>query len=522
MTPADRQYRLASPEAGRSLLRRLAERSSLEAESPRRHTRTYLDTFDWRLHRACAILVAESSNQRTTLVLSRGADQRALRTTVSALPAFGEDLASGKLRDFIVPRTGIRRLLSLLEISIESQLVRVLDERRKTVVRLRLEERTVRSPKVRELPPVLKVEPLKGYRREFETVIRELSEESELEEHGIGEQEEALESIGRRPRDYSSKIRVNLVGQAPASGEIRRILLTLLATLVANEEGLRGDLDTEFLHDFRVSVRRTRTALSQIKDVFSTAVLERFKPEFSWLGKLTGPTRDLDVYLLKMKDYRSRLPRAVSGDLEPLRKFLEAHRQVEREKLLEGLDSARFAALVEDWRQYLEQPSGESPEPAGAHRTTIEVATREIKRAYKRLLKRGRSIDAETPATALHRLRIDGKKLRYLLEFFRSLYDQQEMDDLIGALKRLQDNLGDFNDYGVQQAMLSTFGQQMVDEGFTSARALMAMGRLVDKLELGEAAERRRFARRFAEFDSRENRRRYKKLFDSASRKSRG
>jgi hypothetical protein len=61
--------------------------------------------------------------------------------------------------------------------------------------------------------------------------------------------------------------------------------------------------------------------------------------------------------------------------------------------------------------------------------------------------------------------------------------------------------------------MLGVFGQQMVEEGVTSAAALMAMGRLVDKLELGEAAERARFADRFAEFDSRKNRRRYEKLF---------
>jgi hypothetical protein len=62
--------------------------------------------------------------------------------------------------------------------------------------------------------------------------------------------------------------------------------------------------------------------------------------------------------------------------------------------------------------------------------------------------------------------------------------------------------------------MLSTFGQQMLDEGFASARALMAMGRLVDKLEKEEAAERSRFAKRFAEFDSKKNRRRYKSLLE--------
>ena len=50
-----------------------------------------------------------------------------------------------------------------------------------------------------------------------------------------------------------------------APGEIH---LALLGILLANEPGLRANLDTEFLHDFRVAVRRTRALLGQIKQVF--------------------------------------------------------------------------------------------------------------------------------------------------------------------------------------------------------------------------------------------------------------
>ena len=42
----------------------------------------------------------------------------------------------------------------------------------------------------------------------------------------------------------------------------------LLDIMVANEPGMRADLDTEFLHDYRVSLRRTRSLLGQIKNVF--------------------------------------------------------------------------------------------------------------------------------------------------------------------------------------------------------------------------------------------------------------
>ena len=94
--------------------------------------------------------------------------------------------------------------------------------------------------------------------------------------------------------------------------------------------GLKRDIDTEFLHDFRVSVRRTRSCLGHIKRVFPPGEVEEFRKEFAWLGSLTGPTRDMDVYLLKMSDYRLTLPEPVQRDLRPLEEFLARLRKVKR------------------------------------------------------------------------------------------------------------------------------------------------------------------------------------------------
>jgi len=515
MTTAQNRYRLASPQVGRSILHRLGDRFALQRGTPLWSIRVYLDTFDWRFHEEGAVLMVVSANQRSTLELIHGGGKDSLTCPVAAVPSFAEDLPAGKLRDAVNPMSANRRFLPLVEVMVESEPARILDKRRKTVARIRLEKRVVKSApeQQRDLPALLCIEPLKGYRREFDEVVAFLESACDLKAEMTGEQVEVLGAVGRTPGDYGSRLHLDLVPEAPAADEVRRILRGLLDTLVANEDGLRKDLDIEFLHDFRVAVRRTRTALSQIRGVFPPPVLDSFKPEFSWLGKLTGPTRDLDVYLLKMSGYRATLPAAVSGDLEPLQRFLESHRVDELRKLLLGLDSPRFFELVRRWRRFLERRPGPDATAPDADLPVHELASREIGRAYRRFLKKGRAIDDSSPAAALHRLRIDGKKLRYLLEFFSSLFNAEEIDDLIAALKRVQDNLGDFNDYGVQQGMLSSFGQQMVDEGFTSPRALMAMGRLIDKLERGEAEERTRFAERFGRFDSRKNWRRYKKLF---------
>ena len=140
-----------------------------------------------------------------------------------------------------------------------------------------------------------------------------------------------------------------------------------------------------------------------------------------------------------------------------------------------------------------------------------EVGSERIWKVYRRVIKNGLAIHDETPATALHELRIECKKLRYLMEFFRSLYDDGKIDRLIKALKQLQDNLGDFNDYEVQQGSLTGFAEEM--QGTAPAATLMAMGRLVEHLEAGQDRERHDFGQHFAKFAEKANQRLARELF---------
>ena len=52
---------------------------------------------------------------------------------------------------------------------------------------------------------------------------------------------------------------------------------------------------------------------------------------------------------------------------------------------------------------------GEAPE---ADRPIAEVAADRIRSRYERMIRRGRRLDAMKATDRLHRLRIDGKKLR--------------------------------------------------------------------------------------------------------------
>ena len=103
---------------------------------------------------------------------------------------------------------------------------------------------------------------------------------------------EALAAAGRVPGDYSSKLGFRLDPEQRADVTAKEILLHLLDTIEANVPGTRANLDSEFLHDLRVAVRRSRSALTQIKSVFAPEVVEDYKERLAWVGQITGPVRD--------------------------------------------------------------------------------------------------------------------------------------------------------------------------------------------------------------------------------------
>jgi CHAD domain-containing protein len=289
-------------------------------------------------------------------------------------------------------------------------------------------------------------------------------------------------------------------------------MLSLLNTLEANIDGTKANLDSEFLHDLRVATRRTRSAMSQIKGVFDPDQLAPFKQAFGWIGQITGDTRDLDVYLLKFPDYRASLPKAMQGDLDPLHSFLQQHHKQAQAELVKKINSPHFRKHLKSWRNWLQSPGDQSDQTPNAMLPTAKLADKRIGKLFKRVLKDGLDIGHDTPAERLHDLRKDCKKLRYLMEFFQSLYPKPAIRELIKALKVILDNLGEFQDLEVQAHSLEKFGERMLKEG-APASALMAMGILVGKLFERQQQARDEFVDLFSEFSGESNQVAFQQLF---------
>src|SRR5581483_1708628 len=119
------------------------------------------------------------------------------------------------------------------------------------------------------------------------------------------------------------------------------VLHWLLELIETNLEGTIADLDSEFLHDLRVAVRRSRAVQRELGGVFHPGELAHFRAEFRWLQQATGDARDLDVHVLEFDSMRARVPDAMRSDLDPLLAVLRGRRVKARRRLVSALRSER-------------------------------------------------------------------------------------------------------------------------------------------------------------------------------------
>jgi CHAD domain-containing protein len=250
---------------------------------------------------------------------------------------------------------------------------------------------------------------------------------------------------------YSSKPALQLSPGMPAHEALGKIHLALLSAILHNQEGVLKSRDPEFLHDFRVAIRRARSALSQIKGVFPAVDAEPIRIALSSMTRVTGPARDLDVLLEKLEVYESGFPEPVRRNLTPVKESARLRRREQQPVLARALNSDAWAEAVGRWETFLGAGTEPRTLPRKGQRPIGAVASKRIRKAYRRVTRRGSLAGLEIES--LHRLRIDCKKLRYLLEFFRSLYPAREAASLIKSLKSLQGVLGDIHDLAVHQEM---------------------------------------------------------------------
>jgi len=468
------------------------QRFAVEREPSGELPITLYDTFDWRLYgKGCSAYAAPGSFSIQGL-----RDQSPFLTrALESVPRFWWEFLDESLRGFLKDITGIRALLPLATFKLHEQQYLARNEDEKIVSRFSLLTHDAHGDRSQSY---LLVKPLKGYVEERDLLLA-MARESTMEELPHPFMEELLLAAGIHPGDYSSKLDIRLNRRQTVTEAALVIHRNLLSTIKSNIPGIIEDYDTEFLHDFRVATRRTRACLSQVKEAFPPEVRKKYNADFKRIAKECNLLRDLDVYLLEKQGYYDMLPERLHAGLDRYFKYITRRRNNQQKRFSDYLRTEAFRSALDDWEAFLENPLVPAASPPA-----LEVARSRIRSSFVRIIKRGRSITDASPDEDLHRLRIECKRLRYLLEFFASLFPRKKTGSLVGHLKGLQDDLGEFNDLTMQQINLNEYLKRARSDARKNRLEAAAIGGLLAMLHERQGEVRKGFYRSFADFDSKQ------------------
>jgi CHAD domain-containing protein len=293
-----------------------------------------------------------------------------------------------------------------------------------------------------------------------------------------------------------------------AEQAFKEILLLLLEVMQKNSAGTIKGRDTEYMHDYRVAIRKIRVALKQLNQLYPKTVSAEFKKLFSRLGELTTPVRDLDILLYQMPGYQQDFEAPEWQQLQPLREYLAQSRAEAQKKFVEELKSLQYRDKMKQFRDYLVKPEAENTEAASTGKAVFKLADEFLWDINKQTLQQGKAVAKSSDTEQLHDLRKTFKKLRYLTEFFRSLYPAVTLRSLLESLIDVQDSLGEFNDRYIQTGLLKAFIEQSTDE-----QAINASQHLIKILEQQQLEAGSRFKESYAAYASSEGQSRFKEMF---------
>ena len=284
-------------------------------------------------------------------------------------------------------------------------------------------------------------------------------------EPGIWVQPESTEPETARPRKMKAP---GVLPDDPMSEAGRKALLFHFVRMLEHEPGTRLGEDIEELHDMRVATRRMRSAFRVFAPYFDPDALRRFLKRLRRTGRALGRVRDLDVFMEKAQNYlaeeevqaESPHPHECS-DLDGLLEDWRGQREAARAKMLAYLDSKQYQRFVQGFGQFLvTEGAGALPPPPGrpVPQQVYQVVPALIYTRYE-VVRGYEPVIENASLETLHALRIDCKRLRYALEFFREVLGP-EVEEVVEEVVIVQDHLGNLHDADVACHLLIGFLNQ--------------------------------------------------------------
>jgi len=220
--------------------------------------------------------------------------------------------------------------------------------------------------------------------------------------------------------------------------------------MLSHEAGTRLGHDLEELHDMRVATRRLRAAFVVFRQSFLSDFIKPYQKALRFAGRALGHARDMDVILEKANRYLDHLSDEERSGMESLIRYWQEERDHARENMLTYLGSHKYKKFINKLNIFINTPGLGAVSTCVDHPISFNVRVVAPTLIYTRLeaVRGYEAILANATIAQLHSLRIECKRLRYTVEFFREVLGTQAKT-VINELKSIQDHLGELHDADV-------------------------------------------------------------------------
>lgn len=246
-----------------------------------------------------------------------------------------------------------------------------------------------------------------------------------------------------KPPDLAGKPPHKAIPKALAFQDQRLDLLT---------PGVMVGADPEFLHEYRISLRRSRALTAAVRSVAGDdPALKKALAALTCQARATSELRDLDVFLQTLEQWQQQPELNAALTKAGVPGFFRQQRHKAWQRLVSHLQGSTYARSRQRWQQFLGEKSFHRALKTLSHANIRQALCRRIEEHNAALA----ALSTRSPDDDVHELRKMLKKIRYLAEL-----EDTRFEATLATLKHRQKLLGHFQDKHTQIELLSDLPTQ--------------------------------------------------------------
>lgn len=216
------------------------------------------------------------------------------------------------------------------------------------------------------------------------------------------------------------------------------------------------DFDVEYLHDYRINIRKSRVILSEFDGIFPLKKSKTLNKFLKKNTRLTNKIRDLDVLISNSEKCKLFLPPEKQNYLDKFFNDLKIRQKSELYRYIKFIKSKDFNNNLAIFKNLISLES-KKPVNVNSFKPIGSNLSKCVKTLYKNIRKLGCFIVINKSYSDLHTYRISVKKLRYILEIFNIFFNEIQLMQFLSKLKKIQSILGCYNDFQNQIKIIKKY-----------------------------------------------------------------